>query len=54
MLEKNAQNAICATIKAFLESEMNKPSDKFVGFVIDKKFNGTKKLRKKSKSFVTI
>lgn len=51
MLEKNAQNAICATIKVFLEKEMSKPSNEFVGFVIDKKFNGTKKTAQKIKEF---
>lgn len=43
MLEQKAQNAICATIKAFLEKEMDKPSDEFVGFVIDKKFDDIKR-----------
>lgn len=51
MLEKNAQNAICATIKVFLEKEMSKPSNEFVGFVIDKKFSGTKKTAQKIKEF---
>ena len=50
MLEQKAQNAICATIKAFLEKEMDKPSDEFVGFVIDKKF-GVKKTTPKIKEF---
>ncbi len=40
MLEKNAQNALCADIKEFLAKEINKPSDEFVGFVLDKKFKG--------------
>lgn len=52
MLEQKAQNAICATIKAFLEKEMDKPSDEFVGFVIDKKF-GVKKTTPKIKEFRT-
>lgn len=51
MLEKNAQNALCADIKEFLAKEINKPSDEFVGFVIDKKFNGTKKTAQKIKEF---
>lgn len=50
MLEQKAQNTICATIKAFLEKEMDKPSDEFVGFVIDKKF-GVKKTTPKIKEF---
>lgn len=52
MLEQKAQNAICAKIKAFLEKEMDKPSDEFVGFVIDKKF-GVKKTTPKIKEFRT-
>lgn len=50
MLEKKIENALCATIKAFLEKEMDKPSDEFVGFVIDKKF-GIKKTMPKIKEF---
>lgn len=50
MLEKNAQNALCAEIKEFLAKEINKPSDEFVGFVIDKKF-GIKKTTAKIKEF---
>lgn len=50
MLEQKEQNAICLIIKDFLENEMKKPSDEFVGFVIDKKF-GVKKTTAKIKEF---
>lgn len=43
ILEQNAKNEICEEIKAFLESEMKKPSDEFVGFVMDGKFKIIKK-----------
>lgn len=49
MLEQKEQNAICATIKDFLEKEMKKPSDEFVGFVIDKKFNKVIKRKEQTK-----
>lgn len=52
MLEQKEQNAICLIIKNFLENEMKKPSDEFVGFVIDKKF-GVKKTTIKIKEFRT-
>ncbi len=52
MLEQKAENALCATIKDFLSSEIQKPSDEFVGFVIDKKF-GVKKTTPKIKEFRT-
>ncbi|MGX2984169.1 type I restriction endonuclease [Helicobacter sp. 23-1048] len=51
MLKQNAENALCADIKEFLAKELNKPSDEFVGFVIDKKFSGTKKTAPKIKEF---
>lgn len=51
MLEKNAQNALCADIKEFLAKEINKPSDEFVGFVLDSRFKGTKKTAPKIKEF---
>lgn len=50
MLEQKEQNAICLIIKDFLENEMKKPSDEFVGFVLDKKF-GIKKTTPKIKEF---
>lgn len=50
MLEQKARNTICFIIKAFLEKEMKKPSDEFVGFVLDKKF-GIKKTMPKIKEF---
>lgn len=40
ILKQNADNALCADIKEFLAKEINKPSDEFVGFVLDKKFKG--------------
>lgn len=51
MLEKKAENTLCAKIKVFLEKEISKPSNEFVGFVIDKNFKGTKKTAQTIKEF---
>ena len=53
MLKQNADNALCADIKEFLAKEINKPSDEFVGFVLDSRFKGTKKTAPKIKEFRT-
>ena len=51
MLKQNADNALCADIKEFLAKEIDKPSDEFVGFVLDSRFKGTKKTAPKIKEF---
>ncbi len=43
MLEQKAENALCETIKVFLEKEIKNPSKEFVQFVIDKNFNDIKR-----------
>lgn len=49
MLEKNAQNALCADIKEFLAKEINKPSDEFVNLVLN--FKGLQRNEKNRKEF---